>query len=1561
MKYRLEDLVDIPRLQELTDHLYEAAGIPSSIVTMEGEILTGSGWQRICTDFHRKNQDIEKECIASDIAIRKKMDDGEPFCMYTCPRGLTDGSVPIVIEGEHLANAFAGQLFLEEPGEETEQLFRDQARHFGMDEEAYVKAFREVPVIPVKRFRAALSFLAKLAHQIANQGLGRKRELEAQERLRQNESKYRTLFENMAQGVFYQRADGSLVDCNPALLELFGLTHDEFFGRTSIHPEWRVLDEDGSPIPGDQHPSMQALRTGEPVRDIVLNVFNPRRQQYVWLMVNASPQFQPGEDKPYQVFVTLHDITEQKRVEARLRKTTTLLQETERTARIGGWEFDPQTLTQTWTDETFRILEIDAEDGEPQVPEGLNFIAPAYRAMAEQAVGRALEFGEPYDQQWEVLTAKGNKRWVQAVARVIEADGQILSVRGSFQDITDRKRAEERVKYEREVAQLYLEVAGVMLITLDVDQKVTTINPAGCQILGAREDEIIGHNWFDEFLHTDDIDEVKSVFAKIASGEVGPVEYYENPIIRKDGNKRIIAWHNSIIRDPDGEITGLFSSGEDITERKQAIDDLRESEEKLRAVLDATPFPVAIVDTEVDRVFYWSRSALSIFGHTAKTASGWHEIAYPDPVYREEVLTRWKPFLEVARQTGKPVNTGDYRVTCADGTERECEIWATFIPNRLIVTFNDVSERRKAERELRQFEWLLDKEGTQVEEGSRVYTPAYRNPTQWNTARVILDGVGTEAMAAMARDMLDLMDTCVAVYEANGDYAYGVFDSIWCQTMDNGSFRLCGTDDTQKALACGKWLCHDNCWNESAKAAMETGEPTDIECVGGIRLYGVPIRAGDEVIGAMNIGYSSPPRTDKDLRELSEKYQVDIDTLRGNSMAYKPRPPFIIEVAKRRCHSMAKMIGNTIERQRTKAALLETEAHHRTLVETIPDLIWLKDPNGVYLSCNLAFERFFGSTEKEIQGKTDYDFVDRELADSFRHNDRRAIEANGPVINEEWLTFADDGYRGLFETIKTPMVVKEGHIIGVMGIARDITERNRSQNEIEAIANERSWLLKSMINAFVIFESVFDDSGEFTSYRFKYINEAYEDITGVRLEEVRGKTVHEVWPETEDSWIENYGKVALTGDPMTFNMYHDPTKKLYHSHAYRPWETQDRFCVVFEDISEQKRNEEDKEKLEQQLYHSQKMESIGRLAGGVAHDFNNLLTVITGNIHLAQMDINPGDRLNETLDEVNKAAKRAADLTHQLLAFSRKQIIKPRVINLNDLIKGLRRMLVRILGEDLELQTIPQTQLGLIKADPGQIEQVVTNLGINARDAMPDGGKLTIETADVFLDEDYCKTNPNVQPGDYVMLTVCDNGSGMDAETQKNIFDPFYTTKKEGQGTGLGLAMVYGIVTQHGGSIAVSSEVGEGTTIKVYFPRVQEKEDPLDKKLDDPELPQGTETILVVEDEETVRNIAIRMLTRLGYQIISAEDGPNALAIIEKLTTPIDLLLTDVIMPNMNGRELAERVRLKHPEMKILYTSGYTKDVIGHHGVLDEGLEFLAKPYTPWTLAAKVRKLLDRD
>ncbi|MBN1226807.1 MAG: PAS domain S-box protein, partial [Deltaproteobacteria bacterium] len=402
-----------------------------------------------------------------------------------------------------------------------------------------------------------------------------------------------------------------------------------------------------------------------------------------------------------------------------------------------------------------------------------------------------------------------------------------------------------------------------------------------------------------------------------------------------------------------------------------------------------------------------------------------------------------------------------------------------------------------------------------------------------------------------------------------------------------------------------------------------------------------------------------------------------------------------------------------------------------------------------------------------------------------------------------------------------------------------------------------------------------------------------------------------------------------------------------------------RFFGFIRDISKEVQARKEKAALEAQLQQAQKMEAVGRLAGGVAHDFNNLLTIIIGNISMAQMDLDMNHPLYKTLKEINSASKQAADLTRQLLAFSRKQIIKPMVINLNKLIKNMHKMLVRVIGEDINLQTKPMKGLGLTKVDPGQIEQCIVNLAINAKDAMPKGGTLIIETAEVNLDEEYTKNHPEVKPGTYIMLAISDTGEGMDEEMQRKIFDPFFTTKEKEKGTGLGLAMVYGIVKQHHGHINVYSEVGEGTTFKLYFPLVREKAEPIVPIPDLEELPTGTETILVVEDEAMVENIAIRILNRLGYKVLHSHHGEDAIHLAKKHEGPIHLLLTDIIMPVMNGREVANKIQQDRQEMKVLYTSGYPEDIISQQGIIEEDAAFIDKPYSPQTLALKVRQTLD--
>jgi PAS domain S-box-containing protein len=382
--------------------------------------------------------------------------------------------------------------------------------------------------------------------------------------------------------------------------------------------------------------------------------------------------------------------------------------------------------------------------------------------------------------------------------------------------------------------------------------------------------------------------------------------------------------------------------------------------------------------------------------------------------------------------------------------------------------------------------------------------------------------------------------------------------------------------------------------------------------------------------------------------------------------------------------------------------------------------------------------------------------------------------------------------------------------------------------------------------------------------------------------------------------------------------------------------------------------------LEAQLIQAQKMEAIGQLASGVAHDFNNMLSVIMGYSELMKLKLAPESPIQKHNDQIKLAAERAAGLTAQLLVFSRKQTVQPIVLDLNVVVAEQETMLRRLIDDNIEMTIIPGKEAGLIKADAGYIGQILMNLVINARDAMPKGGKLTIEIQNITLKEHFVHTHPGTISGDFVMLSVKDTGSGMTDEVKKHLFEAFYTTKPPGKGTGLGLTTCQTIAKQSGGNISVYSEVGEGTTFKVYFPQVEQPLDALAKAIRSGPLPRGTETLLVVEDEPSLRHLARGVLEAQGYEVLTALNGQDALHVVrDHKGTPIRLVITDVVMPLMDGKVMAEWLKATYPEIKILFTSGYTDDSIAHHGVLEPKVEFLSKPYTPSALAGKVRDLLD--
>jgi two-component system cell cycle sensor histidine kinase/response regulator CckA len=411
----------------------------------------------------------------------------------------------------------------------------------------------------------------------------------------------------------------------------------------------------------------------------------------------------------------------------------------------------------------------------------------------------------------------------------------------------------------------------------------------------------------------------------------------------------------------------------------------------------------------------------------------------------------------------------------------------------------------------------------------------------------------------------------------------------------------------------------------------------------------------------------------------------------------------------------------------------------------------------------------------------------------------------------------------------------------------------------------------------------------------------------------------------------------------------------FYDHEGKPLATRG----VFQDITDRKEAENALKKVEAQLIQSQKMESVGRLAGGVAHDYNNMLNIIMGHAEMAEEQLDPEDPIQENLAQILLAAERSADITRQLLAFARKQTIEPEILDLNASVAKMLKMLKRLIGEDIELSWIPGTDLGAVKVDKSQVDQVLANLCVNARDAIRGVGRITIETGNVTFDEAYCEDHGDCVVGEFVMLSVSDNGIGMTKDTLEKVFEPFFTTKGIGEGTGLGLATVYGIAKQNHGFVSVYSEPELGTAVKFYLPRQKASPSRMDEK-HETELPEGMgETVLIVEDEPVILRLGRLILERQGYNVIEARSPLKALALAGEYRNEIDLLITDVVMPEMNGRELAEQLRMTRPRIKTLFMSGYTANVIAHRGVIEDGVSFMPKPFSRKDMAFKVREVLD--
>jgi two-component system, cell cycle sensor histidine kinase and response regulator CckA len=1193
------------------------------------------------------------------------------------------------------------------------------------------------------------------------------------------------------------------------------------------------------------------------------------------------------------------------------------------------------------------------------------------------------ELLDPAKKRQDLIRTSGSHRFERPMKRkdgttfLIEARVTVLkdgTFQGIVHDITSQRQAEEALKKSEALYRTIFENTGNATVLLGADTTILLANSNFEKLSGFSREELEGKISWTSFVDKEDLSRMRQ-YHELRRKESGSApETYEFKFINRNSVMKYIFLSVALIPGTSDSIASLM----DITERKQAEKELQEKTEELDRFFSVALDLLCIADTDGNfRLLNpaWERT----LGYTRDELMSKKFLEFIHP---EDVDSTLEAVNVLASQ--REVINFQNRYQCKDGSYRWIEWRSVPAGNLIYAAAHDITDRKLAEDTLRAVakEWQItfDAVGSAVwllDDNQRILRANHATSTIFGKDPG--DVIGHFCWEIVHKSSCPLPE-CPAIRAQNTLRRESMELPIgdrWLEVVVdpvlNDEGRLQGlihiVDDITERKEAERQIQKSE---EKYRTLVENLNVGVYRNTGGphgqfleanpalIKMFGY--ESFEEIIKLPISGfYLNPEERKFYMEEIQQSGSMKDKEL---AMKKKDGSPIWVSISAKAQYNengeikwMDGVLEDITEQKKAEEMLSRQITLFRNLFESSPEAIAVLDQEDRILEMNRAFESLFGYTQTEATGHRINDLLAPGPYLKDAQDTTQAVIRNGQIIQKEGIRCTKDGRPVHVSLIGYPIVLN-GLQIGAFAIYRDITVQKQAQEEL--LESEERFRLAFLTSPDAININQLNDG------MYVDINEGFTVLTGFTRGNVIGKTSIEIniWHDPDDR------KKLLRG--LRDNGYYENLEAQFRrkdgsigtglmSARIINLKGIPHILSITRDITELKRAEEEKDKLEAQLIQAQKMESIGRLAGGVAHDYNNMLSAILGHVEMAKEKCPPSEPIYNDLEVIEKAAKRSATLTRQLLAFARRQTVTLKILDLNDVVAGMLKMLQRLIGEDIDFAWMPGAGLWQVKIDPSQIDQILANLCVNARDAIDSIGKITIETENIVLDESYCAIHPGTLCGQFVMLAVSDDGRGMNKEILDQIFEPFFTTKDIGKGTGLGLATVYGIVKQNNGFINVYSEPGKGSTFKVYLPRFQGTDtEPKVENMTETII-GGKETVLLVEDEEVILNLGKVILEKLGYHVLAAGTPSEALRIAKMHVGEIQLLITDVIMPEMNGHDLVQSINNIKPGIKCLYISGYTANVIVHRGILDEGVHFLQKPFSMKDLAEKVRIALEQD